>query len=53
LVSSHQLAELQNTVDDVIIIDHGQLIAAGTLEDITAGQSLEQAFLRLTQGGVS
>lgn len=53
LVSSHQLAELQNTVDDVIIIDQGHLIAAGTLEEITAGQSLEQAFLRLTQGGVS
>ena len=50
LVSSHQLAELQNVVDDVIIINRGKLVASGTLEEITGGQSLEEAFLRLTSG---
>lgn len=47
LVSSHQLAEMQHTVDDVIIINHGKLIASGTIQDVAAGQSLEEAFLRL------
>lgn len=47
LVSSHQLAELQHTVDDVIIINAGKLIAAGAAKNIMQGQSLEEAFLRL------
>lgn len=47
LVSSHQLAELQHTVDDVIIVNKGKLIASGNAKDIMAGQSLEEAFLRL------
>ena len=47
LVSSHQLAEMQHTVDDVIIINHGVLVAAGELVTITAGQTLEDAFMRL------
>lgn len=47
LVSSHQLAELQHTVDDVIIINAGKLIAAGSAKEIMQGQSLEEAFLRL------
>lgn len=53
LVSSHQLAELENVVDDVIIINKGALVASGTLEQITRGQRLEEAFLRLTGGGTS
>ena len=47
LVSSHQLAELQHTVDDVIILNQGKLIASGNAKEIMAGQSLEEAFLRL------
>jgi ABC-2 type transport system ATP-binding protein len=38
LVSSHQLAELEHTVDDVIILNHGKLIAAGPLAEIKQGQ---------------
>ena len=47
LVSSHQLAEMQHTVDDVIIINHGKLIAAGPIAEVTQGQTLEEAFMRL------
>jgi ABC-2 type transport system ATP-binding protein len=47
LVSSHQLAEMQHTVDDVIIINNGKLVAKGTIADITKGKSLEEAFLGL------
>lgn len=47
LVSSHQLAEMQHTVDDVVILNHGALVASGTLAEITKGESLEDAFMRL------
>lgn len=50
LISSHQLAEMQNTIDDVLVIHKGKLIKSGTLEEITEGQTLEEAFLRLTGG---
>ncbi len=52
LVSSHQLAEMQNTVDDVLILHRGRRVAQGSLEEVMAGdESLEAAFLRLTVGG--
>jgi ABC-2 type transport system ATP-binding protein len=51
LVSSHLLAEVAQTVDHVVIIDHGQKLADGALRDITAGgQTLEDVYLELTQG---
>lgn len=53
LVSSHQLAEMQNTVDDVLIINKGALIAQGTIEEVTQGSTLEEAFLKLTGGQLS
>jgi ABC-2 type transport system ATP-binding protein len=48
LVSSHQLAEMQNTVDQVLIINKGKLIAQGSINEVTGGDSLEEVFLRLT-----
>ena len=51
LVSSHQLGEIEHVVDDVVIINKGKFVVAGTLADVTQGDSLEQAFLRLTAGG--
>lgn len=50
LVSSHMLAEASQTVDDVVIIDRGQRIASGRLDELTDGgrTSLEELFLRLT-----
>jgi ABC-2 type transport system ATP-binding protein len=37
LVSSHLLAEVAQTVDRVVIIDRGRLVAQSTLADLTAG----------------
>ncbi len=51
LVSSHQLAEMQSTVDDVIIINHGMLMAQGSMKEIVGEGTLEDAFLKLTAGG--
>ncbi len=41
---------MQNTVDDVLIINKGVLVAQGTIEEIRQGKSLEEAFLNLTLG---
>jgi ABC-2 type transport system ATP-binding protein len=49
LVSSHLLAEAAQTVDYVVIIDHGRLLASGRLEELTeGGRTLEEVFLGLT-----
>jgi ABC-2 type transport system ATP-binding protein len=37
LVSSHLLAEVRQTVDDVVILDRGRLIRAGTLDNLVQG----------------
>jgi ABC-2 type transport system ATP-binding protein len=49
LVSSHMLAEAAQTVDRVVIIDRGRLVATGRLDELTErGASLEDVFLELT-----
>jgi ABC-2 type transport system ATP-binding protein len=51
LVSSHLLAEVAQTVDRVVIIDRGRLVASARLNELTSGgQTLEDAFLQLTEG---
>jgi len=37
LVSSHQLAEVQQLASHVVVMDHGQLIAAGPMDALLAG----------------
>jgi ABC-2 type transport system ATP-binding protein len=52
LVSSHQLAELAQTVDDVLIIHRGRLVEHAALADLTTNAtSLEDRFLELTDEG--
>jgi ABC-2 type transport system ATP-binding protein len=49
LVSSHMLAEAAQTVDEVVIIDRGRLVATGRLNELTRrGGTLEDVFLELT-----
>ncbi len=49
LVSSHLLAEVAQTVDRVLVIDQGRLLAQGTLAELTSeGQTLEDVYLALT-----
>jgi ABC-2 type transport system ATP-binding protein len=50
LVSSHILAEVANTVDSVIIIDHGRLVRQGALAELTEGAAdLEDVYFQLTR----
>jgi ABC-2 type transport system ATP-binding protein len=44
-VSSHQLAEMENTVDDIIIINRGKIVIQGEKNAICQGRSLEETFL--------
>lgn len=49
LLSSHLMGETAETVDDIVIINKGRIIADGTLDEITEGHgSLEEAFFALT-----
>jgi ABC-2 type transport system ATP-binding protein len=49
LISSHLLAEVAQTVDRVLIIDRGRLLAGGSLDDLTGeGRTLEDVYLELT-----
>jgi ABC-2 type transport system ATP-binding protein len=51
LVSSHLLSEVALTVDDVVVIDDGRLVAhapLGELPRLAGSTGLEDAFLRLT-----
>jgi ABC-2 type transport system ATP-binding protein len=45
VVSSHLLAEVEQTVDEVLILDRGRLLAHRAMSEI---DSLEEAFLNLT-----
>ncbi len=58
LVSSHLLAEVEQTCSHVVVMHRGRLVAAGTVEEIVArsgvgvdgvgaGHRLEEAFLQL------
>ena len=51
LLSSHHLAEVAQTVDRVLILNRGRLIAETSIDDLDTG--LEEEFLQLTEGGVS
>ena len=54
IVSSHLLSEMEQMSDMVGIINHGELIFQGTLAALeTQGDSLEDVFLKLTEGGKS
>lgn len=56
LVSSHVLSELEQVVDDVVIIDNGRLITAGSIGELLSAArgasgdtpTLEEVFLEMT-----
>jgi ABC-2 type transport system ATP-binding protein len=51
LVSSHILAEVAQTVDEVVILNRGRRVASGRLDELTAhGKTLEGTYLELTAG---
>ncbi len=53
LISSHLMSELERTVDHVIVLGRGKVLADATRADLVAeGDGLEQVYLRLTGAAV-
>jgi signal transduction histidine kinase len=49
LIASHWLAEVAQTVDHVVIIDGGRLVAMARLDELASrGETLEETYLKLT-----
>jgi ABC-2 type transport system ATP-binding protein len=54
LVSSHLLAEVAQTVDRVLVIDRGRLVASGRLDELIGmRRTLEDVYLELTEGNAT
>jgi ABC-2 type transport system ATP-binding protein len=52
LICSHLLAEVAQTVNHVIVIDHGRIVKSGRLDDLAGtAKELETLYLELTSGG--
>ncbi len=52
ILSTHILAEVTQTCDGVVIINEGKLMAAGSLEELTASlQEKEGVYIKLRNGG--
>ena len=50
LISTHILQEVKAVADHVILINEGRIVFDGTPDEMAAGESLEDAFYRLTRG---
>ena len=54
LVSSHLLAEVAQSVDRVLILAHGRIVADASLDELAGpDQSLEDAYLQLTAEAIA
>lgn len=49
LMSTHSLATVEGVCDGVSVMDHGKMIASGTVESLKNGTDLESSFLALTE----
>jgi ABC-2 type transport system ATP-binding protein len=49
LVSSHVLAEVEQTVDDVIVIHRGKLVEAGPVTELTSGRGVRVRTPRVVE----
>jgi len=53
LLSSHNMALVERVCDSVAVIVDGGVLAVGTLDEVRAGQSLEERFVELAGGRVA
>jgi ABC-2 type transport system ATP-binding protein len=51
VLSSHVMALVEQLCDHVAVVAGGRVLAAGTLDDVRAGQDLESRFVDLLGGG--
>lgn len=50
ILSSHVMATVQQLCTHVAVINHGQVLASGTTEEVAAGVSLDERFAQLVGG---
>lgn len=50
ILSSHVMATIQQLCTHVAVINHGQVLASGTTEEVAAGMSLDERFAQLVGG---
>lgn len=50
ILSSHVMATVQQLCTHVAVINHGQVLAYGTTEEVAAGMSLDERFAQLVGG---
>ncbi|MEA5055492.1 MAG: AAA family ATPase, partial [Propionicimonas sp.] len=48
VLTTHAMDEAEQLADQVVLLDAGRVVAAGTVPELTAQGSLEELFLRLT-----
>ena len=53
ILSSHVMDLVQRLCDHVAIMDSGRILAAGTVDEVRAGVSLEERFVQLVGGRTS
>lgn len=53
VISSHVMDLVQRLCDYVAIMDSGRILAAGTVDEVRAGASLEERFVQLVGGRTS
>lgn len=53
VLSSHNMDLVERVCDSVAVIVEGRILAAGTLNDVRAGESLEERFVDLAGGRVA
>ncbi len=53
LMSTHALATVEGITDLVSVMDHGKLIARGTVPELRGDRDLESSFLALTEPGAA
>ncbi len=49
MINSHILSEVEKFANKVIILNHGQVRASGSLDEVRAGQTLEDRFYTLVK----
>lgn len=50
VLSSHVMATVQKLCDHVAVINRGQVVVAGTVDEVAAGQDLDERFAQLVGG---
>ncbi len=48
VLCSHALSEIEGVCDDLVIMNSGEMVASGTVAEVTRGERLHDVFLRLT-----